>query len=131
LRLPFLVHLGPAQLSCLSFPGTPTTESYTLSLHDALPIYRVGAVVEEHPDLRPAGRLHVDGSRHFFSLFEVERATARRKAAQENDTRGGRTGVGKSGYACARQPAAPSDGPSRRARTWGSSVRVVLRPSLP
>src|SRR5690606_40199398 len=85
LRLPFLVHLGPAQLSCLSFPGTPTTESYTLSLHDALPIYRVGAVVEEHPDLRPAGRLHVDGSRHFFSLFEVERATARRKAAQEKD----------------------------------------------
>src|SRR3712207_8544193 len=42
-------------LSCFFFNDTATTEIYTLSLHDALPIYR-DAGARPHP---AAGQLHV------------------------------------------------------------------------
>src|SRR5437667_5622516 len=42
------------------FNDTATTEIYTLSLHDALPIYRGAEQVVEHGDERPAGRGRVE-----------------------------------------------------------------------
>src|SRR5437773_11061334 len=35
----YLIHLSPYTSSFFFFNATPTTEIYTLSLHDALPIY--------------------------------------------------------------------------------------------
>src|SRR3712207_8361930 len=48
-------------MTCRFFNDTATTEIYTLSLHDALPIYRQpGGVVRPGPLLRPG----VGGRRH-------------------------------------------------------------------
>src|SRR2546422_9365038 len=38
------------------FNDTATTEIYTLSLHDALPIYRCGGLAHSRPDFQNQGR---------------------------------------------------------------------------
>src|SRR6476620_8636966 len=56
-RRRFLCHIGTVRLICFFFffNDTATTEIYTLSLHDALPIYGRAGVVRRRSDDHGAG----------------------------------------------------------------------------
>src|SRR5688572_32084018 len=54
------MHSTISHSSSYFFNDTATTEIYTLSLHDALPIYRVVALVQDGLDVRMALRRRVE-----------------------------------------------------------------------
>src|SRR3712207_8240228 len=60
------------------FNDTATTEIYTLSLHDALPIYLLPASeAPQHTFLQHAQQLHLRRGHHLRDLIEEQRAAVR------------------------------------------------------
>src|SRR5687768_18577081 len=75
-------HSSPSLLASFFFNDTATTEIYTLSLHDALPIY---LPLRRHPRLRPeaaAGRF-----RHQSVLPRPDRRRGERDRQDRKSTR--------------------------------------------
>src|SRR2546422_6386662 len=73
------------------FNDTATTEIYTLSLHDALPISDLPAPELAHLDARapePCPRLGVAGDHHAAARREGEHVAADRKSTRLNSSHG-------------------------------------------
>src|SRR3712207_7068594 len=71
------------------FNDTATTEIYTLSLHDALPIFTYGSVEEllQHPKVQALFRTRIDTLQQQFAHYEqVKRFTLDRKSTRLNSS---------------------------------------------
>src|SRR5438874_13787930 len=75
LLLRMLLSLSDGQVLFFFFNATATTEVYTLSLHDALPIYQLGlegAAVDRKPAGARPRRRGVDGARSEEHTSELQ-----------------------------------------------------------
>src|SRR5262245_63554906 len=67
-----MLHL-PYSLSFFFFNATPTSEIYTLSLHDALPIFAGADLLERLQEALLGLGLRVDGRRHRLGGADLDR----------------------------------------------------------